>query len=261
MRMENVKNREKINDIIKVLLFIAVTFSISWSIWFSASNAVIEIIGSCMPSIVGFFILRSDKSGYYKDFGHRMIDFKLIRFPWILFILLVIPLITIMSIMTQKLLGGNTPSLNSFMQNVRNPLRILAFAILGIGAGFGEELGWRGFFLDTLLKYQNGLIAGLITGFVWATWHIPFALMNKESLFSINFINYFIFVILISVLIAAIYIRNNRSILSCILLHGMVNFSQYITFFYNPVSEEINVIRTIYLLFIVIGIILVSKTK
>ena len=259
--MRNIKIREKYKDMKKVLLFIFITYSISWSIWFLATNTGVEIIGSIMPSIIGFSFLRFDKSGTYKNFGHRIINFKLIRLRWMLIILLIIPLITLMSVISQKILGGEISSPETFIQNIRSPLKILVFALLGLGAGFGEELGWRGFLLDTFQKHWNGLTSGVITGVVWAAWHIPFALMNKESLFSLDFINYFIFVILISVLITVIYDSNNRSILSAILLHGMVNFTQYTAFLSSPVPIGQNIIRTICLLIIVITIILICKSK
>ncbi len=257
MRMRNVKNREKYNDMKKVILFILITYSISWAIWFLAPNAGIEIIGSCMPSIIGFLFLRLDKSGTYKNFGYRIFNLKLIRLKWILIILLIFPLITLISVVIQNLLGGDISSSDTFIQNVRSPLKMLGIALMGLGAGFGEEMGWRGFLLDTFQKYWSGLTSGVITGVIWAAWHIPFALMNKESLFSLFFINYFIFVILLSVLITVIYDSNHRSILSAILLHGMVNFTSYMA----PVPIGQNVIRTICLLIIVIVIILVCKAK
>jgi membrane protease YdiL (CAAX protease family) len=259
--MRSVKNREKYNDMKKALLFIFITYSISWSIWFFAPNAGIEIIGSIMPSIIGFFFLRLDKSGTYKNFKHRIINLKLVRLTWILIILLIIPFITFISVIIQKLLGGDISSSDTLIQNVRSPLKILVFVLLGLGAGFGEEMGWRGFLLDTFQKYWSGLTSSVITGVVWAAWHIPLALMKKESLFSLFFINYIIFVILLSVLITVIYDSNNRSILSAILLHGMVNITQYMAFINNPIPIGQDVIRTICLLIIVIGIILVCKTK
>ena len=261
LRMKDVKSREKHSDMKKALLYILITYCISWSIWFLAANPGIEIIGSITPSIVGFFFLWFDKSGTYKDFGRRIINFKLIRVKWIVVILLTFPLMTLASFIIQKLLGGDISSSDAFIQNINNPLQILGFALLGLGAGFGEELGWRGFLLDTFQKYWSGLTSGLFTGVVWAAWHIPFALMNKQSIFSLFFINYVIFVILLSVLITVIYNNNNRSILSAILLHGMVNFTKYTAFFNNPVPIGQDVVMTICLLILVIAIILVCKNK
>lgn len=257
MGKRNTKNTDIHNDMKKALLFIFITFSISWSLWFLVPNVVMQMIGSCMPSIIGFFFLRSDKSGTYKGYGRRLINFKSIRLTWGFIILLIIPLIALISFTIQKISGGDVSSSDTFMQNLRNPVQILVIALLGLGAGFGEELGWRGFLLDTFQKYWSGLTSGIVTGVIWAAWHIPLALKNKQSLFSLDFINYSVFVILISVLITVIYNNNNRSILSAILLHCMVNF----TIGMAPVPIGENVIRTICLLIILIVMILVCKSK
>jgi membrane protease YdiL (CAAX protease family) len=51
----------------------------------------------------------------------------------------------------------------------------------------GEELGWRGFALERLLKTRGPLVSSLIVGFLWGIWHLPEILdpasvLNKASL-------------------------------------------------------------------------------
>jgi len=49
----------------------------------------------------------------------------------------------------------------------------IAFGLLvGIGAGFFEELGWTGFAIPRLLARQSVLRTGLIVGGLWALWHV-----------------------------------------------------------------------------------------
>ena len=40
--------------------------------------------------------------------------------------------------------------------------------------GFFEELGWTGFATPQLRLRHRVLVTGLITGVLWAVWHIPF---------------------------------------------------------------------------------------
>jgi uncharacterized protein len=40
-------------------------------------------------------------------------------------------------------------------------------------SALGEEIGWRGFLVPELLKHMSFTKATLITGFIWATWHLP----------------------------------------------------------------------------------------
>jgi hypothetical protein len=51
----------------------------------------------------------------------------------------------------------------------------------------GEELGWRGFALERLLKTRGPVISSLIVGFFWGIWHVPSTLdptsvLNKAPL-------------------------------------------------------------------------------
>jgi membrane protease YdiL (CAAX protease family) len=43
-------------------------------------------------------------------------------------------------------------------------------------AGFGEELGWRGFLLRQL-NQQSFIKASLLIGIIWGIWHSPIILM------------------------------------------------------------------------------------
>jgi membrane protease YdiL (CAAX protease family) len=58
----------------------------------------------------------------------------------------------------------------------RNPLLFAAFAVAVIVVGsveaIGEELGWRGFLLPRLADLGR-VRAGLISGVLWAAWHVP----------------------------------------------------------------------------------------
>lgn len=46
-------------------------------------------------------------------------------------------------------------------------------------AGFGEELGWRGFLLKAF-KEMNFLKASVVIGFIWGIWHAPLILMGHN---------------------------------------------------------------------------------
>ena len=57
------------------------------------------------------------------------------------------------------------------------PSKLLNFLVVGtLSSSFlalGEEIGWRGFFLPHLYKITGYTRASLISGLIWAVWHIP----------------------------------------------------------------------------------------
>lgn len=246
------KKRIKSKDFMKLFLYMAVTYGISWPIWFLTKNPAIQIIGSCMPSIAGLCFLLTSKDQIHKGFFKRAANFKQVQLRWYMFILFAFPMVMLLSYLAQKLLGGAVPSLDSFIINISKPQNLALIFFLSFGAGLGEEFGWRGFMLETLQKHFGRTPSSLIVGFVWAAWHIPLSVKNNESLFSISFLNYFAFVVLLSVLIAIVYNNNNRSILSTILFHGMVNFTQYIMFMNETVPMGMSIIKTLFLLLTVV---------
>lgn len=243
---------EKTNDSIKIFLYIVMTYGISWTIWFSTNNPVIGIVGSCMPSIVGLCFLMISKDSIHKGFLKRAVNFKLIQLRWYMVILLFMPVVMLLSHFTQKLLGGPVPSFASYINNITNMQNIGLMVFLAYGSGLGEEFGWRGLMLDTLQKHLGRIVSSLLVGIVWAAWHIPFSVKNNESLLSLSFLNYFSFVVLLSVLIAIVYNNNNQSILSSILLHAIANFIQYIMFKNQPVPLGMSISMNLFTLLAVV---------
>jgi len=50
---------------------------------------------------------------------------------------------------------------------------VLRFGVaVALCAGFFEEIGWTGFLVPALARRFSVLATGLITGFVWALWHV-----------------------------------------------------------------------------------------
>jgi membrane protease YdiL (CAAX protease family) len=112
------------------------------------------------------------------------------------------------------------------------PLSIISYLLfLFVFGPLPEELGWSGYALDGLQSKRSALMASLIIGFVWAVWHLPLFFM--EGTFQSEQIGfatpafwwYMLPTLPISVLDTWIYNNANRSTLSAVLLHFMVNVS------------------------------------
>jgi membrane protease YdiL (CAAX protease family) len=92
-------------------------------------------------------------------------------------------------------------------------------------ASLGEEIGWRGLALPSLLKWYSPLTASTILGFVWATWHLPFwLLIDTLSQYGVNyFILNYIFIVPTTFYITWFFINSRQSLLLPVVLHLVFN--------------------------------------
>jgi uncharacterized protein len=99
------------------------------------------------------------------------------------------------------------------------------FPALAIALVIGpiEEFGWRGVALPLLQRRYVPLVASLILGFIWATWHIPAFLLSGTPQSSWSFPAYFIAVIALSVIITPMFNAAGGSILIAVLFHFQAN--------------------------------------
>lgn len=73
--------------------------------------------------------------------------------------------------------------------NLAAPLRMAAFllvsatvvVLVSLLTALGEEIGWRGLFVPELAKMTGFTKAALISGAVWAAWHMPALLFTDYS--------------------------------------------------------------------------------
>lgn len=86
-----------------------------------------------------------------------------------------------------------------------------------------EEFGWRGFLQPALEKKFSFFVSTLMTGIIWAIWHIPLWFYDRfydrsQDLFSV----FIIFSILLSFWLAALY-KKTQSVLACNIFHALSN--------------------------------------
>lgn len=90
-------------------------------------------------------------------------------------------------------------------------------------AGFGEEIGWRGFLIRQF-KGMSFVKASLIIGFVWGIWHAPLILMGHNypefPIIGVGMMT--IMCILFSPLFLYITIKA-KSVIAASIMHGTIN--------------------------------------
>lgn len=234
--------------IASISLFSAGIFYLSGGKYDSSAGIVLAIFYMFIPTIATLII----EKGIHKEKNIKdklLISFKLNK--WFLVAWLIAPIMAFATIGVSLLLFDVTYSpgmegmLERFetiltqeeMQEIKesldempiNPLFIMLFQGLIAGitvnaiAGFGEELGWRGFLVRQFEK-QKFLKVALIIGFVWGIWHSPIILMghNYPEYPVLGVFMMTAWCILLSPLFLYITLKA-KSVIAAAILHGTLN--------------------------------------
>jgi membrane protease YdiL (CAAX protease family) len=95
-----------------------------------------------------------------------------------------------------------------------------------------EEVGWRGYGEDSVAFYFSWFTESIIFGFVWALWHLPLFWIVGTYHYGLRelgigyMLNFLISIIPLGFLTTWVYVKNNRSMLACIIFHLFVNTMQ-----------------------------------
>jgi len=116
---------------------------------------------------------------------------------------------------------------------------IIAGYTINAVAGFGEELGWRGFLLKSL-KHKKFLSVSLIIGTVWGLWHFPLILIGhnypQHPVIGVGLM--IIFCILLTPMMIYI-VKKSKSVITAAIFHGMNNAIAGISILYIVGGNDI----------------------
>lgn len=209
--------------------FMAAYFSYSESL--ESLMIPFALIGMLTPFTVAMFMIFGSKNKELKkDFRKRLFNIKAVKPKYWLFILLVMP-ITLLLATSISLLFGQPIEQFFFASELltANGSEIIIIMVILLLAPTFEELGWRGYGVDSLKKGKSVLKATFIFAGLWALWHIHLyfikgyyqnELIHLGGTYALNFI--------VQVLVAAfimgwLYYKNNRNIFAIIVFHMMLN--------------------------------------
>jgi membrane protease YdiL (CAAX protease family) len=189
--------------------------------------------GIAGPAVAAIALLYLEgRPAQREDFWDRVFELKRLRPRWLAAIFLLYPVLTAIGIGIDWVLSGRTPGIDLLARLLANPLVLLAYAgfILLLGP-VPEELGWRGYALDRLQLRGSPLNASLLLGVAWVAWHLPqfFIAGTYQHGLGIGTVEFWLFVvtaIALSVLMTWIYDHTDRSVLSAIVVHAIVNFTR-----------------------------------
>jgi membrane protease YdiL (CAAX protease family) len=243
--------------LIGIGLYIGISFALSWLIvlvflssggrWGTPASMIVATLYMFMPMVAAILVQKV----YYREPLKRPlgISFKFNR--WWLVAWLLPPVIAIATIGVSLFFAGvqYSPDMTGFFERYAGvlspqqleqmqaqmetfPIHVFWIALLqgliaGITinavAGFGEELGWRGFLLKEL-GHMNLWKSSLLIGLVWGIWHTPIILQghNYPQHPVVGVFMMIVFCILLSSIFSYVRIKS-RSVIPAAIAHGSLN--------------------------------------
>jgi len=258
----------------KPVQFYLITNLIMWSVWLVAGYlsyqqgggpdkliSILALIGLFSPFGTALWMIFTSKNRELKEnFYDRLVNLRLIK-PWtILAIFLIVPASIVVSVVLSHIFFKQP--LNQILLVKGSPFAagIIPAQFLLVLAPIIEEVGWKGYGLESLRGKRNYLTATLIFAALWAFWHggtffvkdyYQNMLIRTNLLFALNFVVSFFPA---TVIFNWLYYKNRGSILTLILCHGVIDFQGML-----QMGQIAKCIETV--VFFIIAIIIVSLNK
>jgi membrane protease YdiL (CAAX protease family) len=210
--------------------YFVLVFILTWTPWFCAAHysyqrgmdlfsnlfALLGLLGPLFAALI--MISSSGSQDLKRDFMERLASFRLIRPGYLPVILLLMPVALFLSTWLSVVVGRSADQFR-FSGGLATMLPIILLAPTF------EELGWRGYGMDSLRAKFGMMKATLLFIVLWAMWHVPLFFIDRNyqhGLWEMNpmyVVNFFVSVLPAAILINWLYYKNNRSILAAILFH------------------------------------------
>jgi len=217
-----------------VLLFLVLTFSWSWSMWWGAVAAglsfdqpsfrLLYLLGVFGPLVGAAWVVRSSSDRYRRDFMRRIWDPRRISAPWWLALVAVAAGPSILGAGVSAMTG---PSIIVPDYSVGFVGMVVVFALV---AGLAEEPGWRGAASDAWQARSRPIWAAMGIGGFWALWHLPLYFVEDSYQHGVGFGSarfWLINLALVQLGVLYLWLANGSggSILMAILAHAGFNMA------------------------------------
>ena len=221
----------------KPVSFFLVTFLLAWGFGFSGAYFSFQtgleaisrllIIASLFSPVIALLLVtdRAKKEEIWKRLHVRKLKRNFV------ILLLLLPVVLLLATTLSLAFGF---SCNQFALSRELYLMkgegLLSLFLLFL-APVVEEIGWRGYGVDSIRSRCNLLNTSLLFSFLWAMWHLPLFFMNgyyHHAIWDMSFvyvINFFVSCVAVTFLMNWIFYTNYRNIPAAIVLHFILNLS------------------------------------
>lgn len=265
---EDLLNRR---TIYRPALFFLLAFLITWTFEFIAAYFSYQegmrvyqdlfllagILGPFIATLIMFH--RSKRPELWKDYIDRIVNLRRIWPASVPVMLLLFPVIIVLSILLSLPFGQSASQFGITLQFGFAAGFMPVILVLVYAPAF-EELGWRGYGMDSLRSRFTLFTASLYFALLWALWHLPLFFINNyyhNQLLSnwLYFANFWVSIVPMAFIINWLYYRNNRSIIACFLFHLSADI--FMSVF--PLEQFTKCIVTVLLLGIAAAIVLADR--
>ncbi len=214
-----------------------------------------SLVVPCITALAMIFL--SGNKEMIQDFWSRLGLFK-IQLNYLAFLVFLMPCIVLLATTISLLFGYSADQFHLAEGfSVMKGWGLLGIFLPLLLAPLIEELGWRGYGVDSLRSHFNLFNTSVIFGILWALWHLPLFFIKgyyQNQLWDLGIIyviNFFVSVFIVAFLMNWIYYHTHRSIPALVLFHCMLNLSS-ILFRTTPVTKCIATVLLGFVLIIVL---------
>jgi uncharacterized protein len=212
-----------------ILVFFLVAFGVPWSVQIFMAIRHIPllplwsgfVIANSFCSLAGF-IATYCESGWtgVKELSRRCVRHR-VSVGWWIYALFLCFAIASIAAGAYGLIHGQFSPLNprELVWQWWLPFALLSGFILG---PIGEEAGWRGYLLPTLLRNYSPLKSSLLVGLVWALWHFPEGFIAGGPAYFHSSMGLLLFTtnaICLSILMTILFLHSRMSVLLAMVFH------------------------------------------
>ncbi len=226
----------KTNTHKEVIIFFVMTYVLSWSLFIIGKRTdilPIILLGVWTPSLsaIVFTAYFRGKKGLVQFLSR----FKRVHIKWYWWLALLFIPISVHFIGTSIWQFISAGELTPRILNISYWLGAIIPSFLI--AGFGEELGWRGFALPRLQQKYSPIVASFILAIVHMLWHLPTYWLG-QGIHNVPFLFMLAFVFPWTFIFNWLYNKSKGSLIFAVSFHAISNASLSIVRF-MPLEREV----------------------
>lgn len=256
----------------KPLRFYVTCFAATWVFWIVAVfisksendngiSLLLMLFGLMAPAVTAVItVLTSGSRALKADLRRKLVGFYRIKPRSILVAVIGFMAIVAVSILASLLFGQSLEQF-AFAEEFSFADGGVAALMTILLAAVIEEVGWRGYGEDSVAFHFSWFTESVIFGFVWALWHLPLFWIQGTYHYGLKelgvfyVLNFLISVIPLGFLTTWVYVKNNRSMLACIIFHLFVNTMQEKI----AMTPQTKCVETVVIFFTAVFIVLTNK--